>query len=464
MSDDFKKILKKLHNDPVLFVRTVLKAEPQKWQIEALTAVVKSNKVAIKSGHGVGKSTYLSWLCLWFLLTRIPAKIVATANTASQLQDVLANDVQKWSKELPKGFLDQLEFKQDRVALKGSPDSFLSYRVSRRENPEALAGFHSQNMLAVVDEASGIPESIFETSQGTLSTPNAKIVLAGNPTRSSGFFYECFHTMRDSWHCMTVSSKDGEYVSDEFIQDMAKKYGEESNVFRIRVLGEFSTSDDDTLIGLDLVESAVKREVERDEYAPVVWGVDPARYGDDRTALAKRQGGYLLEKVKTWQGKDLMSTAGIVLSEYEATPYPEKPSQIFIDSIGLGAGLVDRLIELDLPAVGINVAESPALGQKFSRLRDELWWKAREFFEAKDCKMPDDATLIKELTAVKYQYLSSGKLKVEGKDQLKKRGLRSPDCADAFLLTFAMHGAFGSGKLGSWNRRNSIRPDLNWVV
>ena len=241
---------------------------------------------------------------------------------------------------------------------------------------------------------------------------------------------------------------------------MAKKYGEESNVFRIRVLGEFSTSDDDTLISLDLVESAVKREVERDEYAPVVWGVDPARFGDDRTALAKRQGSYLLEKVKTWQGKDLMSTAGIVLSEYEATPYPEKPSHIFIDSIGLGAGLVDRLVELDLPAIGINVAESPALGQKFSRLRDELWWKAREFFEAKDCKMPDDSTLIKELTAVKYQYLSSGKLKVEGKDQLKKRGLRSPDCADAFLLTFAMSGAFGSGKLGSWNRRTNIRPDL----
>ena len=114
--DDLSNTLKALHDDPVLFVRSVVGAEPQKWQIEALNAVAKNNKVAIKSGHGVGKSTYLAWLCLWFLLTRMPTKIVATANTANQLHDVLANDVLKWSKQLPAGFQKQLEFKQERVS------------------------------------------------------------------------------------------------------------------------------------------------------------------------------------------------------------------------------------------------------------------------------------------------------------------------------------------------------------
>jgi len=462
--DDLSKTLKALHDDPVLFVRSVLNAEPQKWQIEALNAVAKNNKVAIKSGHGVGKSTYLAWLCLWFLLTRMPTKIVATANTANQLHDVLANDVLKWSKQLPAGFQKQLEFKQERVSLKGSPDSFLSYRVSRKENPESLAGFHSENILCVVDEASAIDEIIFETAQGTLSTPNAKIVLCGNPTRPSGFFYECFHTMRESWYCMTVSSKDGDYVSQDFIEDMAKKYGEESNIFAIRVKGSFPISDDDVLINLALVEQATDRVIEEDEYTPTVWGVDCARFGSDRSALAKRKGNTLLEPVRTWVKKDIMAMAGIILSEYEAVPYSDRPAHIFIDSIGLGAGLVDRLRELNLPVVGINVAESPAIRTKFNRLRDELWWKAREFFESRDCKIPDDATLIKELTAVKYAYLSSGKLKIESKDEMKKRGLRSPDCADAFLLTFAFEGATGMGKVTSWSSKAKVRPNLSWVV
>ena len=152
-------------------------------------------------------------------------------------------------------------------------------------------------------------------------------------------------------------------VSEEWIEDMKRQYGEDSNIFRIRCLGLPPLQDDDTIIPIHLLEDAMKRDVEAQEVAPI-WGVDISRFGSDRSALAKRKGNVLVEPIKSWQGKDLMETVGIILAEYESVPYDQRPSDILVDSIGLGSGVVDRLIELELPARGVNVAESPALGQR----------------------------------------------------------------------------------------------------
>jgi len=461
---DLEKTLLSLRNDPEAFVRRVIGAEPQAWQADALRAIAGDNKVAIKSGHGTGKSAYLSWLILWWLLTRYPTKIVATANTAHQLNDVLWTEVDKWARQMPEGFKSQLEFKSDKISLAGSSDSFCAFRTSRRENPEALQGFHSENMLIIVDEASGVPDVVFQVGEGAMSTKGAKTVLTGNPTRAEGFFYDAFHGNREQFNCLTVSCEDADTVDEKFVEDMAAKYGVESNVYRVRVLGEFPTQSDDVLLPLHLVEDAVKREIESSPMTPVVWGIDCARFGSDRSALCKRQGQVILERVKTWQGKDLMEMAGIILTEYEATPYKLRPESIFIDSIGVGGGLADRLYELDLPAVGIAVSESSSLKEKFTRLRDELFWKAREWFEARDCKIPNDESLISEVTSVRYKYQSTGKLKIESKDEMKRRGQRSPDVADAFILTFAQEGAAALGHSSRWNTRGSLKPDLRWVV
>ncbi len=461
---DFSETLLKLRNDPELFVRHVIGAEPQAWQVEALRAIAADDKLALKSGHGIGKTAFLSWLILWWLLTRYPTKIVATANTAHQLNDVLWTEVDKWARQMPDGFRNQLEFTKDKISLSGSSDSFCAFRVSRRENPEALQGFHSENMLVIVDEASGVPDVVFQVGEGAMSTPNAKTVLTGNPTRAEGFFYDAFHSNREHWRCMTVSCEDADTVDPRFVADMMSKYGEDSNVVRIRVKGEFPTQSDDVLLPLHLVEDAVKRDVEAAPTTPVVWGVDVARMGGDRSALCKRQGQVVLERVKTWSGKDLMELAGIILTEYEATPYSMRPQSIFIDSIGIGGGLADRLAELDLPAISIAVSESPSLKDRFMRLRDELFWKAREWFEARDCRIPNDETLISEVTAVRYKYQSSGKLKIEGKDEMRRRGMRSPDACDAFVLTFAQEGAVAMGSMSRWMGRETMKPATGWVV
>lgn len=462
--NDLVAMIAQFRDDPRFFVRSVLGATPQKWQGEALDAIAAHDKVAIKSGHGVGKTAFEAWVTLWWLLTHYPCKVAVTANSAHQLSDVLWTEIDRWARNMPKAFKDLLEFKSDKIALKGAPDSFAVARTSRRENPESLAGFHSPHMLFVVEEASGVPNVIFETASGALSTPGAKIIMCGNPTRSDGYFYDAFHADREKWHCITVSCEDGEYVDPKFIGDMAEKYGEASNVFRVRVLGEFPTQSDDVLLPLHLVEDATRRDVEAGPTTPVVWGLDVARFGSDRSALAKRQGNVLVEPIKTWQNKDLMELAGIVLAEHDAVPYSMRPQAIYIDAIGLGAGLADRLRELDLPAVAVAVSETASLKDRFNRLRDELFWSAREWFEARDCHMPEDDTLIAELTGIRYKYLSSGKLKIESKDEMKKRGQRSPDTADAFVLTFAGQGAVAGGYSRGYNSSRVVKPKTNWVV
>lgn len=441
-----QQTLLRLRNDPSLFVRQIIGAEPQRWQQQALDLIRDNDRVSIVSGHGTGKTTYLSWLTLWWLTTRHPVKIAMTANTANQLSDVLMAEVRNWCRQMHPAFRDQLEFRTDKISLKGSADSACYLRVSRKEQPEALQGFHSPNMLFILDECSSIPDIIFEVGQGSLSTPGAKIVMTGNPTRNSGFFFDSHNKNKHRWSTMKVSCMDADTVRPDFIDEMRDMYGEDSNQFRIRVLGEWALEDDDTIIPAHLVDAAFERDVEPVTGQRPVWGLDVARFGSDRTALAKRRGNTLVEPIKSWRDKDLMQICGIILQEYDACEYDDRPSEILVDVIGLGAGVVDRLREMDFCTVrGINVAESASMGEKYMRLRDELYFACREWLEAKDCSMPFDETLRGELVAPRFKFQSNGKLKVESKDEMKRRGLRSPDLADALMLTFASNAARASG-------------------
>lgn len=459
------EIIERLAADPVLFVESMLGATPQKWQAEALLAIANNDRVAIRSGHGVGKTAFLSWLVLWWLLTRLPTKVVCTANTAHQLSDVLWSEIGKWHRKLPEGMRRLLEIKSDKIELTGVPDSFAVARTSRREQPEALQGFHSENLLFVIDEASGVPDIVFEVGQGALSTEGAKVVMCGNPTRAQGYFYDAFTKSADRWWTRRVSCHDAETVDKGFLADMAAQYGDGSNQYRVRVLGEFPAGDDDTLIPRHIITAARDRPVAKSETAPVVWGLDVARFGDDSSALAKRRGNALMEPVRVWRGKDLMETCGLIKLEYDAAGQ-HRPAEILVDVIGLGAGVVDRLREMGLPVRGVNVAELPAVdGNRFQRLRDELWWKAREWFEARDCTIPDDEALIDELCGPLYSLTSSGKISVEPKAQMKRRIGRSPDKADAFCLTFAGVAAMASGSGGvAFRWSQPIRRGVKGIV
>jgi hypothetical protein len=461
----FVEFVKRYRKNPVLFVREVLNTTPDQWQIEFLNHIAANNRrISVRSGHGVGKSTAAAWAMLWYLFLRFPVKIVVTAPTSSQLYDALFAEVKRWVKVLPKTLQDQLEVKQDRIELKdANNEGFISARTSRAEQPEALQGVHSDNVMLVADEASGIPEQVFEAAAGSMSGHSAVTLLLGNPVRSSGFFFDTHNRLSQDWVTMKVSCEDSPRVSEAYVEEMKSRYGEESNAYRIRVLGEFPRSDDDTVIPMELLEMAMARDVTPSAHAPVVWGLDVARFGSDRSALCKRQGNAILEPIKTWKNLDLMQLTGAVVAEYEVLSTNQRPREILVDSIGLGAGVVDRLRELNLPARGINVAESPAMGTTYRNLKAELWHKAKAWLEARDCWMPKDELLVAELATVRYSFTSSGKIQIEGKDEIRKRGLASPDRADAFCLTFAgdaVIGAYGSSASSKWSqplRRNIPR-------
>lgn len=420
-------------------VREVFGAEPEPYQDEIMQAVARGDrKISVRSGHGVGKTTVLAWLIVWFILTRFPQKTVCTAPTSAQLFDALQKEVVVWIKKLPPPLFALLDIKSERIELLAAPEeSFCSFRTSRPEMPEALAGIHSENVFIVADEASGIPEQVFVAASGSMSGHFATMILAGNPVRSSGLFYDTHHKLRGDWTTFKISCLDSARVTPDFAPDMAKRYGEKSNAYRVRVLGEFPLADDDTIIPFELMEAALKRDV-----APfmvkAIWGLDCARFGMDASALAKRRGNVLIEKTKEWSGLDLMELVGRVKYEWDTTPPSDRPSDICVDAIGLGAGAADRLRELGLPARAINVSESSSLKEQYLNLRAELWFKGREWLAARDCNLAGDELLGGQLITTKYKITSNGKQQAESKEDMKKRGHDSPNRADAFLLTLAV--------------------------
>lgn len=432
---------------PAEFAREVLGATPTAQQIEAGKAIVERRRVSIRSGHGTGKSTFLAWCVLWFLACYFPAKIPATAPTGHQLDDVLWSEIAKWhrimSDRMPV-FAAEFVWSAERFCLKSAPnESFAVARTARPEKPEALQGFHAENILFLIDEASGVADNVFEVAEGALSTEGAFVVMTANPTRQSGYFFDSHHKMRAQWAALHWSGEDSPMVSRQYVENMEKKYGRHSPIFKVRVLGEFVMAADG-VISLELCEAARIRDVEPST-PDVVWGIDVARFGDDSSAIAKRQGNVQIEPVREWWGKDTMQTVGIIKAEWDKTPDRLRPRAINVDVIGIGAGVVDRLKEMELPVVGVNVAEAESANAnsdvQFNRLRDELWWKGRLWLEAKDCKLADDDETIGELTTPTYTILSNGRIQVERKDDLKKRGVKSPNRADAWLLTFHEGGS-----------------------
>jgi hypothetical protein len=394
------------------------------------------------------------------MTTRFPQKSVVTAPTSAQLFDALYSELKAWINKLPPVLRDSYEVFSDRIVLKGAPESsFISARTSSSERPEALAGVHSEHVLLVVDEASAVPEAVFEAAAGSMSGHSASTILISNPTRNSGLFYKTHHDLASDWCRMHVSCLNIPLVSADFVSQIKATYGAESNAFRIRVLGEFALADDDTLIPAELVDGAISRDISINSSEPLVFGLDVARFGSDRTALVKRKGNVVIE-VKSWGGLDTMQVVGAIVNEAKL----DRPDEICVDTIGLGSGVADRLRELGMNVRDVNVAESSAMNPNANKLRDELWLAVKEWLATKSVKLPADDQLRHELVAPRYTFTSSGKVQVESKDSMRKRGMRSPDLADALCLSFASNAAMVGGRAPKWVPGQALKRHIRGVV
>ena len=459
--------MKRYHKDPVKFAREVIGMDPDDWQCELLEAVANPEirRVTCRSGHGVGKSSAVAMAAIWHVLMRVPSKTVVTAPTSAQLFDACFAEMKNIAKRLKPPFDDLLEIKSDRIELKSSPEStFISCRTSRQEQPEALAGVHSPSTLLLADESSGIPESVFEAASGSMSGIHATTVLTGNPTRNTGFFYDTHNRLKENWYTMHVSCIDSKRVSDDFVNDMKNRYGEDSPAYHVRVLGNFPPSESDTVIPVSLIDHAMKNDIKVHEDTVSIWALDVARQGNDSSVLCKRQGP-IIHPLTVWNNLDLMQLSGAVKAEYDAVSSSKKPIEIIVDSVGLGAGVLDRLRELGLPARGLNVSERSMQKETYINLRAELWFRCKSWLEGMDVKIPHDDRLWAELAAPRYHFTSSGKIQVESKEAMKKRGINSPDRADAVCLSLANEMttmAYGTSSAGSWNK--PLRREIRGIV
>lgn len=459
--NDFVAFIERYERDPVGFVENVLNAKPLPWQKEFLNALARGERrISVRAGHGVGKSTACSWALIWHMTTRYPQKAVVTAPTSAQLFDALYSELKTWINKLPPVLRESFEVFSDRVVLKGaSESSFISARTSSTERPEALAGVHSEHVLLVVDEASAVPEQVFEAAAGSMSGHSASTILISNPTRNSGLFYKTHHDLASDWFRMHVSCLNIPLVSSDFVAQIKATYGDESNAFRIRVLGEFALADDDTLIPAELVDGAVGRDIVAGGNDPLIYGLDVARFGTDRTALVKRKGNVVLD-VKSWGGLDTMQVVGAIVNEMKI----DKPDEICVDTIGLGSGVADRLREMGYNVRDVNVAEASAMNPNANKLRDELWLSVKDWLATRAVKLPADDQLRHELVAPRYTFTSSGKVQVESKDSMRKRRMRSPDLADALCLTFASQAAMVGGRAPKWVPGQSLKRHIRGIV
>lgn len=464
---------------PELFVEEVFGVMPDEngeggidpWQREGLRAFGREGRlISIRACHGPGKTAYAAWCAVYNLVFRYPQKTVATAPSRGQLEGALVAEVHKWIGKLPEPIQALLDVKSTSVSLLKDPKrSYFEARTARAENPEALQGVHEDEgwVLLIGDEASAVHEKIFESAAGSMSGHRCQTILLSNPTRTTGFFYDTHHKLKDMWFTLHISHEDSRRVTDDFVEDMARRYGRDSNAFRVRALGEFPLSDTDTIIPAGFIASARARDIMVPSDAPTVWGVDIARFGDDNNALVKRSRIALSPDIQEWGGVDLMGTAGRIKHEYDACRPREQPQEILIDVIGLGAGVVDRLQEQGLPVRGINVSEVASHEEQYRNLRTELYFLAREWLMKANTTMPRcengcareclHEKLAQELASTKYIFASTGKFVAETKAEMKKRGIKSPNIAEAFILSFAsepaglIHGSSDGFGAGGWN-------------
>lgn len=434
------------------------------WQRIILQALdAGETKITIRSGNGVGKTALVSWLALHFALLRDDVKVIVTSPSFSQLNDGLIPEIQKWANKLPDWLRGQLDFFSDRVVRKPEvKNNFVSFRTARKENPEALQGVHAKHVMLLVDEASGVHDTVFEAGQGTMSTKGAIVVLISNPTRVSGFFYKT-HTRIAGWLRKHITCFDSTRVDDSFAQSIADAYGLTSQQYQVKILGNFPEGNQDAVVPRAWVEEAIGRDIS--PYGGVkVWGVDPGR-GGDPSGFVEVEGRQITEMDEV-NFANVMQVTGWIKKKWDRCPAEQRPINIYVDVIGIGAGVADRLEELGLPVVAINVAELAAVADRYVRLRAELWDQAREWFETKDCVInPEIAPrflekFVDEISEPQYKDHSSGRTDVESKKDMKARGIPSPNLADAFCLCMAEEGAATNGVVSdtSWKKPLHIQP------
>ncbi len=433
-------------DDPLGFVRFAFgwkepgdladEAGPDKWQEDILRligdnclGVGEAVRFAVACGYGVGKSALVAWIILWFTSTRPECAGVVTANTKNQLTQKTWRELALWHKRMIHAHW--FEWTATKFYFKAAPDTwFISAVPWSEHNSEAFAGLHAEHVLVLFDEASAVSDVIWEVAEGAMTTPGAIWGCFGNPTKNTGRFRECFGRFRHRWNTRQVDSRQAKMANQAQLEAWVKDYGEDHDFVRVRVRGEFPSAAVSQFIPSDAVSAAIARD-DVEVLSPRVMGIDVARFGDDQSVILLREGNKV-SIIRRFRGLPLdqfSNQCAAAINEYQ-------PDAVFIDGVGVGGGVVDILRGNKFRVDDVVAGASPLEPKKYKNLRAEMWGKMRDWV-INYGKLPDDRELYDDLVSIEYGYDNVGAIQLEKKEDLKKRGLASPDVADALAMTFA---------------------------
>ena len=390
-------------------------------------------RIATASGHGIGKTSLVAWLILWFVSTREHPQIIVTANTLSQLTSKTWRELAKWHKlALNKGWFTWTATK---FYMKTHPETWFATAIPwSKDNPEAFAGTHEKHVLIIFDEASGIDDVIWDVTEGAMTTPGAFWFVFGNPTKNTGKFRECFGKQKHRWTNIQVDSRTAKKADKKQINQWIEDYGEDSDFVRIRVRGIFPRSSSEQFISNEILEWCNKYQAEGFDYLPKVMGVDVARYGDNQTVFCTRQGRKVFPLQK-FRGIDPIQTASRISEILEGD---SQIQAVFVDGGGVGGAVIDklRLMGYGLKIIDVQSGHKADDSGKYYNKKSEMWGRMKEAL-TEGLDLPNDKDLEEQLTSVEYGFSDKNQIQIEKKSEMKSRGLSSPDEADSLALTYA---------------------------
>lgn len=437
--------LREWRDNPVVFVREVFNCEPDAWQVLALDAFPKNQKGALKACKGPGKSALLAWLGWNFLLTRPHPKVICSSITGDNLKDGLWTEFAKWRARSP--LLQQaFEWTTTRIFAKDHPETWWASARSWSKDADAtsqasaMAGIHADHVLILLDEVSDYPEGVVVAAEAALSTGvETKMWVAGNPTRTEGPLWRMCTTDRANWWVMEITGDPDDpnrapRISKEWARQQIEQWGADNPWVLVNVYGKFPPGQSDKLLGPDECRAAVTRVVPEGEWQNEarVMGVDCARFGDDSSVVLLRQGPVCF-RPRIFRNLDVMELADQVVQ----ASLEWKPEAVFVDQTGLGSGVIDRVRQLGFNGTGIDFGGRAMESTRFENRRAEMWWRMAAWVKSSGC-LPNSPELVAGLTGPSYRFSKNSRLMLESKDELKRRGLPSPDEADALALTFAV--------------------------
>ena len=462
--------------------------KPRKWQVRALKRMrdhLRANRqkdlldlspelfrLARASGRGIGKSAILAWVGLWMFTTVFGSTTIVSANTEGQLKDTTFPEIKKWAS------MSMMSHWFDYQAMSIKPASWLvtllkettrlddSYwyiqaRLWSEENPDAYAGPHSQLGMAVLfDEASGISANIWPVAQGyfTDKTLHRIWVAISNTRNPTGEFFNCFHVNRGQWDIENIDARTVEENDAQIYEDIIARHGPDSDEARVEVYGQFPRQGDKQFIGRGLIEEATGREIEIDVGAPLLMGVDPARFGDDSAGIRFRQGRNWDIPGRSVPKSDIITLANVIAGEISE----RNPDAVFIEGDGVGGGLIDVLRDRGFRINEVSMGGRADDSDAYADHRTECWDRMKEALP--HTRIANDSILWDDLAGPMYDFTQSGKLKLESVRDMKKRGLASPNNASAFAVTFSRPIARRDRPASRSGNRRAFAEGVNYSV